>query len=402
LDECQYGSVKYAYYDEEWTIENAICGSEIDVELALNSQDNPHLIHGWDHTYFDGEWCTETILENSRSFYNSIAIDDLDHLHVSFYHFGLGYAYFDDAWEVEIVDDTGTTTGFISSIATDSFGNPHIVYHIDEPEMGIKYAYKNDTQWGFENITDGHIINFSLAIDNQNVPHICYTTRDEGLFYTFNLDDSWETELVDSQGEMDKPCTLVLDSKGYPHIGYICNSALKHAWKDKIDWHIETATTGDLGLEASFSLDGNNIPHFSYRLIDNNSINHCFRLQPYIKEYSDSGCLENSSVDAEEYPGYGEEEIVAESKGNSIHVIHLNATYNCCPDEIEVTLSVEGNNLKLIEQEILTTPCDCLCCYDVGAEIAGLIPGEYTVEVCWNDWETQGELCKTIMVEIPN
>ena len=124
--------------------------------------------------------------------------------------------------------------------------------------------------------------------------------------------------------------------------------------------------------------------------------------QPYIEGYSNSRCLENSSVDAEEYPGCGEEEIIAKVEGNNIHITHLNATYNCCPDEIKVTLSAEGNSLKLVEKEILTTPCDCLCCYNVEAEIAGLMPGGYTVEVCWDDWETHGELCKEIMIEILN
>ena len=82
--------------------------------------------------------------------------------------------------------------------------------------------------------------------------------------------------------------------------------------------------------------------------------------------------------------------------------IHFNATYNCCPDDIKVTLLVEGNKLKLIEEEILTTPCDCLCCYNIKTEITGLMPGEYTLEVCWDDWETHGKLCKTVTVVVPN
>jgi len=120
--------------------------------------------------------------------------------------------------------------------------------------------------------------------------------------------------------------------------------------------------------------------------------------QPYIQEYSNSGCLDDSPVDGEEYPFCGEDEIIAEVEGYSIHITHKNATYNCCPDDIEVTLTTNGYNLKLVEKEILTMPCDCLCCYNVETDISGLIPGEYTVEFCWDDYETQGELCKTITV----
>ncbi len=119
---------------------------------------------------------------------------------------------------------------------------------------------------------------------------------------------------------------------------------------------------------------------------------------PYIKGYSNSGCLDMSYGAPEEYPGCGEDEIIARVEGDSIFVAHRNATYNCCPDDIEVTLSSQGNILTLYEKEILTTPCDCMCCYNIHTEFAGLTPGEYTIVVWWQDWETHGELCKTVKV----
>ena len=122
---------------------------------------------------------------------------------------------------------------------------------------------------------------------------------------------------------------------------------------------------------------------------------------PYIKGYSNSGCLEMFYGVPEEYPGCGEDEIVARVEGNSIFITHKNATYNCCPDYVEVILSSQGKILTLHEKEILTMPCDCLCCYNIYTEIAGLVPGEYTTVVCWQDWETHGELCKAVKVIVP-
>lgn len=122
---------------------------------------------------------------------------------------------------------------------------------------------------------------------------------------------------------------------------------------------------------------------------------------PYIKGYSNSGCLDMSYGAPEEYPGCGEDEVVARVEGNSILITHKNATYNCCPDDVEVILSSQGNILTLHEKEILTTPCFCLCCYNIYTEIAGLVPGEYTTVVCWQDWETHGELCKAVKVIAP-
>jgi len=123
---------------------------------------------------------------------------------------------------------------------------------------------------------------------------------------------------------------------------------------------------------------------------------------PYIEEYSNSGCLENSFSYNEDYPGCGEDEVVATAEVNSINVTHLNSTYNCCPDDIEVALAHQGSYLRLQEKEILTTPCDCLCCYNVETRVSGLQAGEYTLEYCWRDYETLGESCKTVTVVVPN
>ena len=87
-------------------------------------------------------------------------------------------------------------------------------------------------------------------------------------------------------------------------------------------------------------------------------------------------------------------------EGRTLHVVHRNATYNCCPDEIRVDLMVAGRTLRLTEQEILTMPCFCLCCYDVQSTVAGLTSGTYTVEYCWEDWET-GYACHTEEVSVP-
>ena len=42
--------------------------------------------------------------------------------------------------------------------------------------------------------------------------------------------------------------------------------------------------------------------------------------------------------------------------GRTLLVDHLNATYNCCPDDILVELTVAGNYLLLTETEVLSSP----------------------------------------------
>ncbi len=122
--------------------------------------------------------------------------------------------------------------------------------------------------------------------------------------------------------------------------------------------------------------------------------------EPFLQEYSNSECL-SSIPEKDPYPYCDDSEGIALSvEGSSVHVVHRSATYNCCPDDIQVSLSVEGNVLYLWEEEILTTPCDCMCCYDVESTVAGLSPGMYFVEYCWTDYESGGMACFLGEVEI--
>ena len=96
------------------------------------------------------------------------------------------------------------------------------------------------------------------------------------------------------------------------------------------------------------------------------------------------------------------DEFAISVKGNTIDVLHANATYNCCPDDIEVVLSVEGDVLLLTETEILEEGgCYCICCYDVGSMIVDLDPGVYTLMYYWWDYETDREECYPQAVVIP-
>jgi len=122
--------------------------------------------------------------------------------------------------------------------------------------------------------------------------------------------------------------------------------------------------------------------------------------EPYLKGYSNSGCLNTSSY-PEAYLGCDDEGITAWVEGSSIFVVHSDATYNCRPDDIAVSLSVRENRLILREKEVLTTPCDCLCCYDVVTEIAGIESRRYTIIVCWEDYETSKKQCHSVRVLVP-
>ena len=61
---------------------------------------------------------------------------------------------------------------------------------------------------------------------------------------------------------------------------------------------------------------------------------------------------------------------------------HVNAGFNCCPDEILADITIEDNVITIDEDESLESGgCDCLCLFDVDYQISNLPPGEYTIRV---------------------
>jgi hypothetical protein len=97
-------------------------------------------------------------------------------------------------------------------------------------------------------------------------------------------------------------------------------------------------------------------------------------------EYSVGGC-------SEEYENTravtgGEVEIVGQ--GDTIHVSQK-LTYVCCA-ELVLTTEQEDGTIRLLEKNTGEI-CRCLCDYEVEADISGLSPGVYQVEVWGVEYE---------------
>jgi len=88
------------------------------------------------------------------------------------------------------------------------------------------------------------------------------------------------------------------------------------------------------------------------------------------------------------WPGCEEDWFDTEVAGSAVTIFHNDAAYNCCPDDFEYTVEVQGTEILVLEREILTDPCACLCCYDLSVVIEDLAPGEYTLLFTWHDSES--------------
>jgi hypothetical protein len=67
-----------------------------------------------------------------------------------------------------------------------------------------------------------------------------------------------------------------------------------------------------------------------------------------------------------------------------------------------VLVQSEGESLLVFtEEEILTTPCTCTCCYDVETSVPGLLPGPYRIEYCWYEYGSGQTRCHSDEIVIP-
>jgi hypothetical protein len=77
--------------------------------------------------------------------------------------------------------------------------------------------------------------------------------------------NAWNIQTVDSEKNVGKGNSLVLDEAGYPHISYI-TFGLKYAYEDEDGWSIQTvdSTPGCYQDYTSLALDSSGRPHISH------------------------------------------------------------------------------------------------------------------------------------------
>jgi len=279
---------------QEWQTTTVYNGNCLYLSIAVDSEGNPHISYTehiaygnrplkyakWNGSY----WDISTVYDHVGDVggYTSIAIDEQDNPHISFYgQIMLKYAHWDGStWQVETVDSSpDEAIGLYSSIALDSEGNPHFSYLSTwtlDP-WNLKYAYWDGSDWQIQILDtfDGWMydVNNSLVLDSDDNPHIAYNNGYNGvdLMYVFWDGTNWQFEFVDTEGETGVNPSIALDINDIPHIAFYNRTSgqLRYASRINSEWEVSSLDYmggGVMETNSAISLDfdSDNFPNIAY------------------------------------------------------------------------------------------------------------------------------------------
>jgi len=283
--------LRYAHKDASGWHTETVPGSaqmHLYTSIALDSEDWPHLLHGYylGYAFKDAYgWHYEEIDVDFEGgyygLYASLVLDNADHAHIAF-HQWMPYSrlfYGQNAsgdWEFEAVD-AGGAFGEFASMDVDSDGHAHISYYA-RGTGDLQYAYHTPAGWQWEAVDTAGDVGWctSIALDDAGNPYISYIDRTEcKLKYAHENGGEWEVAEIDDVGTIPSwwcyvSTSIALDPDGWPHISYYdwASEELRHAYCDAGGWHAETVDDFDhagAGVCSSMAVDSEGDLYIAYR-----------------------------------------------------------------------------------------------------------------------------------------
>jgi hypothetical protein len=226
-------------------------------------------------TNVSGSWLTTTIDSVAPTVYSSISslVNTDATVHIGYYDFTrhqLKHATNESgSWLSEIVDPNALNVTTV--LMTHDVGSHiHLIYN---PDGAVAYATNATGAWaaqpiGSINAIYGDATTAAIAIDPPGNIHVAYyDSAAAALKHVTNTSGTWETETVDSQGDVGLHVSIASDSSGNMHISYYdaSNGHLKYATNSSGAWVSQTVDgVGDVGLGTGVALDSLGHAHISY------------------------------------------------------------------------------------------------------------------------------------------
>ncbi len=104
---------------------------------------------------------------------------------------------------------------------------------------------------------------------------------------------------------------------------------------------------------------------------------------PWLTTILESNCKNFAlGFETDSYPQ--DQDCIAYNYGSDsiLHINHINAGFNCCPDELLANMEFENGIITVTEDEsLINGGCYCLCLFNFDYDIKRLPPGIYTLKV---------------------
>lgn len=255
--------LKYAYYNNiEWKIEIVDSSADIGMYTCIDvdSMNNPHISYydksngNLKYCYWNGyQWIIDVVIDDGDiGIGSSLIIDTNDVPHISFTDENSKILFcankIDSDWEVSVVDNECTVFAS-TSIDVDNSNFAHISYFdvgTSEEDWNLKHAYYDGSNW-INEIVDPDLKYFwndwgvSIAVDRFNRIHIgyyCWYKWD--LKYAYKINNIWNIETVESDGDVGIYASIVINSNNYPLISYMSRSSVELKYAKKIQYSPDT------------------------------------------------------------------------------------------------------------------------------------------------------------------
>lgn len=217
------------------------------------------------------------------------------------------------SWDIQTVDMDSQAKGFVFSMALDSNDYPHICY-CDWNDYSLKYAKWDGSQWEIESVeTGGNFGSYvSLALDSNGYPHIAYFDwLNQDLKYARWDGLDWKISVIDVPGYVGTYLSMALDVQDCAHISYFdwTNQDLKYAQWTGLKWDIQKIDTdGSVGMYSAIALDSKDHPHISYFDYSNSRLKYAkwtgqkWEIQALVSTGKIEGSFSSIALDSKDCP----------------------------------------------------------------------------------------------------
>jgi len=223
-----------------------------------------------------GSW-SATVLDNAvpSGNYNSIALDSLNKVHISYDSSGLAYiTNASGAWIKQILDNSAGINSSSISVSPNCY--VHIAYS-NFADNNIKYISNLSGSWLISTPSSiSGTLNGSTsasAVDQNDKLHLCYYTNNS-LNYATNMTGNWVSTTNIVRG--GQQCSIAVSASGNIHIShrgeytrvigstYYNYQDLIYSTNASSEWKSYTLDSSSTGWYSSISLDNNEKTHIAY------------------------------------------------------------------------------------------------------------------------------------------